>query len=139
MNHPNVPVPESRSRRVGYLPAFQRTAIFAAVVLTAPFAAAVNPVLNTDLPRAATPGGAVSPEIAAAQKKVNDLSARLHALQVQLSDLKAKEPAQSDKAHGAWQQQVDKLQHQIDSVKQQLAAAEKELQALKAKAAQGGH
>lgn len=151
MNYPNVLVHDSRPRRVGCPPAFRLTIILAAVVLTAPFAAAVNPVLNTEPPRADTPGGTVSPEIAAAQKKVNDLSARLHSLQVQSADLKAKEPQDPGKnasendrkkynqAHYIWQQQVDKVQHQIDSVKTQLAVAQKELQALKAKAAQSGH
>jgi peptidoglycan hydrolase CwlO-like protein len=138
MNHPNVPVPESWTRRAGFSPAFRLPVILAVAVLTAPCGVATTSTrtgVNLPHTRADTPasGGAVSAEIAAAEQKVADLQEQLHARQVQLSDLKAQEPSQSDKAHGSWQQQVDRLQHQIDSLKQQLAAAEKELKVLKEK------
>lgn len=83
-----------------------------------------------------------SPEVAAARRKVADLARQLHALQVQLGDLKATEPqdpgpnateAQRKKYkqdHAKWQAQVDKLTHQIDSLQKQLAIAEKNLEAL---------
>jgi peptidoglycan hydrolase CwlO-like protein len=152
MNHPNVPVHESRSRRAGFLPAFRLTVILAAVVLTAPFARAdVSPLFNNQ-PRSDTPGTSStdSPEIAAAQKKVADLQKQLHSLQDQLTNLNAQEPQDLGKnasaddqkryrlAHGSWQQQVDKLQHQIHSVKAQLAVAEEKLRVLKAQAARSG-
>jgi hypothetical protein len=142
MNHPNVSVLESRSGRAGSLRVIRSTAILAAVVLTASLATAdVNPINNIH-PTGGAPGtgNADSPEVAAARKKVGDLKARLHGLYIQLGTLKTHEPAQTEvKAHGSWQQQVDKLQHQIDVLEKQLAVAEKELEAAKAKAAHAGH
>jgi hypothetical protein len=146
MNHPNVPVPESRPRRTRFLPAFQLTVVLAAVVLTAPFAAA----LTSEPPRASNPGG-ITGEIMAAQKKVADLQKQLHTYQDQMASLKAQEPqdpgpsaSPSDKkkyanAHSSWQQRVNTGQQLIDSISAQLVDAEANLKRLKAQAAEGGH
>ena len=146
MNHPNVPVPESRPRRSRLLPAFQLTVVLAAVVLTAPFAAA----LTSEPARASSPGG-IAGEIIAAQMKVNDLQKQLHTYLDQMANLKAHEPrdpgptaSASDKknyinAHSSWQQRVDSCQKLIDAVNAQLIAAEANLKRLKAQAAESGH
>jgi hypothetical protein len=145
MHHPNVPVSESRPRRTRFLPAFQLTVVLAAVVLTAPFAAAL-----TSEPARASPSG-IAGEIIAAQMKVNDLQKQLHTYLAQLASLKAQEPrdpgpnaSADDKkkytiAHAAWQQRVDAGQHLIDATNAQLVAAEADLKRLKAQAAEGGH
>ncbi len=128
-------------------------------LLLACFAIAAAPlaVRATNAPTAPhthsdTPGGgAVPPEVVAAQQKVNDLAKQLHALQTQMDNLKATEPqdpgpnateAQRKKYkqdHARWQAQFDKVQHQIDVVSQKLAEAQKDLEAAKRKAAAGGH
>jgi hypothetical protein len=143
MNHPNVP--ESRPRRTRFRSAFQLTVVLAAVVLTAPFAAAL-----TSEPARASPSG-IAGEIIAAQMKVNDLQKQLHTYQDQMANLKAREPrdpgpnaSASDKmnyinAHSSWQQRVDSCQKLIDAVNAQLTAAEANLKRLKAQAAEGGH
>jgi uncharacterized coiled-coil protein SlyX len=134
------------------LSAFPLTVTLAVVVLTAPFATAVNPIDNIH-PHGSAPGTSStdSPEIAAAKKKVADLQKQLSSLLVQMRTLKDQEPqdpgpnASEDArkkykiAHSSWQQRVDKVQHQIDAVNQQLALAQHQLEAPQAKAGQGGH
>jgi hypothetical protein len=124
--------------------------------LTAPVAQAATSQNTAPLvpssSRAATPGGSsTSPEIAAAEKQVATLKAKLHSLQVQKSDLKAQEPRDPGKNasesarkkykqdHATWQTKVDKVQHQIDSVQTQINAAEKKLRALKGETADPPH
>ena len=144
---------DSIRRRCGFRPAL---ALFGALALagSAAIAATAPPAGQQKGPgnAPAVPhtmadkpgGGATSAEIAAAQKEVNDLSAKLHGLQTQLQDLKAQEPPppgpnataeekkKYQKAHLQWQGQVDRVQHAIDAVTKQLDLSKKKLAALQA-------
>ncbi|HUL53320.1 MAG TPA: hypothetical protein VLT83_07925 [Opitutaceae bacterium] len=135
-------VSQIRCRPRGFSRYLLWSALAASVVVGALPAPGSAPAPSVPHTRAGNPGGTVSPEVAAAQKAVADLEARLHGLQTQMADLKAQEPQapgqnateaerkKYQKAHIEWQNRVDKLQHQIDSVQQQLAAAREKLQAL---------
>ena len=139
MKYSSVSVLESQSRRVNCRRAFQLAVVLAAVVLIAPQATATSGPPGSEAPHGSTPGDTVSPEVAAAQKRVADLQTKLRSLQEQLAKLQAHEPPRADPAHASWQQQVDKAQYQVNVAKQELAAAEANLKKLKAVAAQSGH
>jgi uncharacterized protein YceH (UPF0502 family) len=153
MKHPNVPIHESRFRRVGCLPALRLTVILAAAVLTAPLAVADSSPLANNHTRSATPGTSStdSPEIAALKQRVADLQRQLGALMAQIRALKDQEPQDPGSkgtedarkkyqiAHASWQKQVDNVQQQIVFLSQLLAQAQHQLQALQLKAGQSGH
>ncbi len=142
MNSPNVSPAESRRPHAGSFRFAKFCAIAAATVVATSVAMAATPAPNVPHTHADTPGGSVSPEVAAAKKKVADLELKLRQLQEQMRQLEAQKPAdpgpnataeQQKTYHQAtakWQTQVDKVQHQIDVVTQQLAEAKKKLQAL---------
>jgi hypothetical protein len=147
-------LPDSSSNPIRRSAILRTVALFGALVLVGSVALAVSTPPAGNLPG---PGNAPgqpqttgdnansrSAQIAALQKEINDLTARLQAMKVELKNLLATEPRKPGQdatdeqkkkyqiAHAQWQQNVDKVQHGIDNLSARLDQAKHKLEVLQA-------